>query len=132
MKKLTLTIGRAAKKLGISIETIRYYERIGLISQPIKPTLGYRTYDKDILARLTFIKRAKTLGFSLNEISELLQLDETKCDETKELAQNKLKNIKVKIADLELISHELEELVVACETNTQPKKCPIVSAISGK
>ena len=122
----------AAKELGIGVETIRYYERIGLIDQPIKPMFGHRLYDRKIRETLTFIKRAKTLGFSLSEISEILKLGESRCEETKEIAQLKLKDIQSKIRNLKLISNELNVLINECESNTHLEDCPIVSAISGK
>jgi MerR family mercuric resistance operon transcriptional regulator len=127
-----LTISNAAKEIGISIETIRYYERTGLISQPKKPLSGYRTYNNEAISKLYFIKRAKLLGFSLNEISEIIKLGAGSCEETKELATQKLENIKMKIDALQAISKTLEELIEACEANTQYKGCPIISAISKK
>ena len=125
-----MTISNIAKEVGIGIETIRYYERIGLISQPDKPQSGYRIYNDKTLTKLYFIKRAKTLGFSLNEISEIMKLGEGKCEETKEIALQSLQNIKTKISDLDLISKELEKLINACETNSKYDDCPIVSAIA--
>ena len=89
-KKLTISI--IAKEIGVSVETIRYYERIGLISQPVKPESGYRIYDDEILKKLYFIKRAKKLGFSLNEISDILVIGSKGCKETKDIASLKLLN----------------------------------------
>ncbi len=127
-----LTISSIAKEIGISVETIRYYERIGLISQPEKPSSGYRIYGNDIFEKLYFIKRAKTLGFSLNEISDIMAIGDKGCKETKEIALQKLQNIKNKINDLESISKTLEELIKSCNSNTEYKGCPIISAIAKK
>ena len=75
--KKILTISVAAKKAGIGVETIRYYQRIGLVDEPEKPTSGYRVYSEEVIARLRFIQRAKELGFSLSEISILLELNKS-------------------------------------------------------
>ena len=125
-----LTISNIAKEVGIGVETIRYYERIGLIKQPQKPESGYRVYDKAISQQLFFIKRAKELGFSLKEISDIMIIGDNNCKETKEIALHKLQNIKSKIDDLKSISKSLEALVNACNSNTKYDGCPIVSAIS--
>jgi MerR family mercuric resistance operon transcriptional regulator len=127
-----LTISTIAKEIEISVETIRYYERIGLISQPKKPDSGYRIYNDEILKKLYFIKRAKMLGFSLNEISDILAIGNKGCKKTKEIASLKLQNVRNKINDLESISKTLEELIEACDSNTEYKGCPIFSAISKK
>lgn len=125
-----LTISKVAKEVGIGVETVRYYERIGLISQPEKPAVGYRVYDDKTLTQLFFIKRAKTLGFSLQDIAEIMTLGEKKCQATKTIASQKLQNIKSKITDLELISQELEKMIKACEANPNYNHCPIVTAIA--
>jgi MerR family mercuric resistance operon transcriptional regulator len=127
-----LTISNIAKKVGVGIETIRYYERIGLITQPQKPEIGYRIYNDEILQKLYFIKRAKYLGFSLNEISDIMLIGDNDCRETKEIALHKLQNIKNKIDDLESISKSLEALIEACDSNTKFDGCPIISAIANK
>ena len=90
-----LTISTIAKEIGISVETIRYYQRIGLISQPEKPDSGYRIYDDEILKKLYFIKRAKKLGFSLKEISDIMLIGNKGCEETKKIVSLKLLNVKV-------------------------------------
>ncbi|MEE8577760.1 MAG: MerR family transcriptional regulator, partial [candidate division Zixibacteria bacterium] len=92
-----LTIGRLASAAAINVETIRYYERRGLIEQPAKPRVGYRLYDNETLQRLLFIKRAKTLGFSLDEIENLLTLSEGQCADVQTLAEQKLDRIKAKV-----------------------------------
>ena len=85
MSEKPLTINTTAKKAGIGVETIRYYQRIGLINKPEKPLSGYRVYSEETVSRLRFIQRAKELGFSLAEVTNLLVLGDGRCMETKEL-----------------------------------------------
>ena len=94
------SIGKLAQAAQVSVETIRYYERRGLITQPPKPAQGYRTYTKATLARILFIKRAQELGFTLEEIENLLVLGESHCSEVQELAESKLVSVRSKINDL--------------------------------
>ncbi len=126
MKKRSFTISNTAKEIGIGIETIRYYQRIGLITEPTKPNAGYRIYPQSTLDRLFFIKQAKHLGFSLAEISNLLLLDAGQCDEMKQLTENKLTLINAKIKNLTSISTALKALIHSCENNSSSLKCPII------
>lgn len=124
-------IKMVAQKVGIGIETVRYYQRIGLIEKPEKPLSGYRIYPEDTIERLLFIRRAKEFGFSLEEISTLLTLDASKCVETKELAEHKLEIIKSKLHDLQVIANTLETLIQSCgESNSTQTICPIIKAIA--
>jgi len=129
MSEKPLTINLTAKKAGIGIETMRYYQRIGLINKPEKPLSGYRVYSEETVSRLRFIQRAKELGFSLAEISNLLALDDGRCMETKELATYKLEIIKSKINDLQSIASTLEKLIQSCESNPDYQGCPIIMAL---
>lgn len=129
MSEKPLTIHRAAKEAGISIETIRYYQRIGLIEKPEKPLSSYRVYSKETITRLLFIQRAKELGFSLAEISTLLALGDGRCSETRELAEHKLELINSKLHDLQAIACTLEKLIQSCESNSTHQDCPIITAI---
>lgn len=124
------TISAVARRAGIGVETIRYYQRIGLIKEPVKPVSGYRKYSNKDLEQLQFIQRAKQLGFSLAEIKVLLALGEGSCAQTKELAANKLDDVKGKIRDLTAIAHTLEQLLVSCESNRSTSSCPIIETIS--
>ena len=124
------TISSAAKNAGVGVETIRYYQRIGLIQEPTKPETGYRSYTNEDLQQLKFILRAKQLGFSLAEIKTLLSLGGRSCDETKQLASSKLDDVKGKIKDLKSIATTLEKLVESCESNRGNSACPIIEAIS--
>ena len=130
--KKPITIKIAAKKVGIGIETIRYYQRIGLVDEPGKPLSGYRVYPEETLVRLFFIKCAKKLGFSLAEIVTLLALSDGKCSETRKIAEQKLELIKSKIHDLQAITQTLETLLLSCDANLNPQDCPIITAISNK
>lgn len=132
MSKKPLTISLVAKKSGIGIETIRYYQRIGLIQKPEKPLSGYRVYSEGIIDRLLFIQRAKKLGFSLAEITNLLALDDGRCTEAKELAIHKLEITKNKLNDLQAIASTLDKLIQSCESNSAHQGCPIITAILKK
>ncbi|WP_372834403.1 MerR family transcriptional regulator [Pontibacterium sp.] len=125
-----LTISTAAKQAGVGVETIRYYQRIGLILEPAKPASGYRTYTDQNVQQIQFIQRAKKLGFSLVEIKTLLSLGEGSCDQTKQLASSKLDDVKGKIKDLRAIASTLETLISSCEDNSSNSSCPIIDAIS--
>lgn len=123
------TIGQLAKAAGVNVETIRYYERQGLITQPPKPAQGYRTYPKATLARILFIKRAQELGFTLEEIANLLVLGESHCSEVQELAEGKLVSVRAKINDLCRLERVLEDLVTQCRSNPDNTACPIVESL---
>ena len=110
----TLTIGKLAKAADVNIETIRYYQRVGLISEPEKPNSGYRTYLRTDVARVNFIKRAQQLGFTLKQIQELLQLGEGKCQKVQELDRQKLTEIEERINDLRIIQKSLATLLGKC------------------
>jgi MerR family mercuric resistance operon transcriptional regulator len=129
MSEKPLTINVTAKKAGIGVETIRYYQRIGLINKPEKPLAGYRVYSEKTVSRLRFIQRAKELGFSLTEVTNLLALGDGRCKETKELAAHKLEIIICKINDLQSIASTLEKLIQSCESNPDYQGCPIISAL---
>ena len=123
------SIGKLAQAAQVSVETIRYYERRGLITQPPKPAQGYRTYTKATLARILFIKRAQELGFTLEEIESLLVLGESHCSEVQELAESKLVSVRSKINDLCRLERVLEGLVTQCRSNPDNTACPIVESL---
>jgi len=127
-----LTIGTIAKRSGVSVETIRFYQRQGLIAEPPKPVSGFRTYPTKTIERLTFIQRSKGLGFTLAEIKTLLQLRASDCTATRELTQQKLDLIRSKIADLQAMEVALEQLVTQCEYSQPTDNCPIIAALSDK
>ncbi len=122
-----LTIGMLAKRSGVNVETIRYYQRRNLLHEPSKPRSGYRQYLPEEVRRVRFIKRAQTLGFTLEEISGLLGLDEKKaCLETRDIAAQKLTLIEQKISDLSRMKKALSHLVRACDTAAVDEPCPII------
>ncbi len=127
-----LTIGIVAKHAGVGVETIRFYERQGLIDQPQKPVEGFRHYPDDVVMRIRFIKQAKKLGFSLQEISELLDLSlapEQNCNQIRLRAEAKISVIGSKIEVLDKIKNVLSQLVVACNAQNQSQRCPIIESI---
>ncbi len=124
-----LTIGQLARKAEINLETIRYYERRGLIKRPDKPATGYRQYSNDLLQQLFFIKRAKALGFNLDEIENLLSLSVGHCTEIQSLAVQKLDQVRYKIKDLQRLEDVLSDLVRQCNASADKAHCPIVDAL---
>ncbi len=127
-----LTIGKLADAAGVNIESIRYYQRIGLIHEPLKPFHGYRTYPSETIARVLFIKRAQRLGFTLEEIAELLELGDGHCLQARELAEQKQALIDTHIADLTAMRDTLEKLIQACKENEANRHCAIVEALTAR
>lgn len=123
------TISQLAKAAQVNVETIRYYERKGLLKQPIKPCQGYRKYSEQALATVVFIRRAQKLGFTLAEIASLLALSATNCDDVQHLAESKLEIIEDKIKDLINLKDSLVGLISACKSNPTNKKCPIINSL---
>ena len=126
-----LTIGKLADAAGVSIETIRYYQRRGLLNEPPKPLGGHRRYAPSQAKRLRFIKRAQALGFTLEEIGALLTLDAAcACGETRALAVRKLGLIKQKMADLAVMRQALGDLVRQCDDGNGEASCPIIDVLA--
>lgn len=131
----TFTIGEVAKRSGIGIETIRFYEKEGLIPSPPRTSSGYRQYQPEVVDRLAFISRAKELGFSLSEISELLSLklsSKTKCADVRCRAEDKIAEIENKIKTLRRMKQALTKLTEACNGNGSVSDCPILDALESK
>jgi len=125
-----LTIGRLAALAGVNVETIRYYQRRGLLDEPRKPSGGYRHYPADMARRVRFIKRAQALGFTLEEIASLLRLDGADCcADTRELAAHKIALIERKLLDLAAMRAALAALVHQCNTGQAGGPCPIISVL---
>src|SRR5215471_4015994 len=129
----TMTIGRLAKETGVNIDTIRYYERHGLLPHPSRRESGYREYARADVARLSFIRRAKELGFSLADIAELLSLSHERRDVrgVKRKAEEHLADVERKIDELKRVRRGLKTLIDACPGHGEPASCPIVAALSG-
>ncbi|HEY8033919.1 MAG TPA: Hg(II)-responsive transcriptional regulator [Methylocella sp.] len=126
-----LTIGRLAALADVNVETIRYYQRRGLLDEPRKPSGGYRHYPADMARRVRFIKRAQALGFTLEEIASLLRLDGADCcADTRELAAHKIALIERKLLDLAAMRAALAALVHQCNTGQAGGPCPIISVLA--
>jgi len=126
-----IVIGRLSKDTGTKVETIRYYERVGLLPAPARSEGGYRLYRIDHLKRLNFIRRARTLGFSIDEIRTLLRLaDERKrpCAEVRVVAEAHLEDVRAKIADLKAMERVLRDTVARCAKGTG-SRCPVIEAL---
>ena len=125
-----LTIGRVAKLAGVNVETIRYYQRRRLLAEPDRPHMGYRRYPADIVKHIRFIKRAQALGFTLEEIAELLRLEEARaCAETRALAAHKMRLIDRKLTGLAAMRKALAALVQQCDMKQPSKGCPIIQVL---
>ena len=128
-----LTIGRVAQSAGVAIDTIRFYEREGLLPEPRRRPSGYREYDQGAVSRLRFIRRAKDLGFTLEEIRELLALSADRhggVEGVRERAAARLRAIDARIAELQRVRDGLSELVEACPGHGAPEDCPILKALA--
>jgi len=127
----TLTIGKVAGRAGVHVETIRYYQRLGLVQEPERRMGQIRRYDEQTVFRLRFIKRAQELGFSLDEVRNLLALEDGQsCRETSMMAKSKLASIQARIADLRRMEKLLKGLITECESGKPPQACPIIGALS--
>ena len=125
-------IGSLAKAAGVRVTTIRFYERKGLLSAPPRRTSGYRLYGAEALQRLRFIQEAKTLGFSLREIQELLTLRAVSgrtCLDVRERAMHKIQDVEDKIRQLRRFRKALQHLVAQCEVGGTQGDCPILDAL---
>ncbi len=126
-----LGIGQLAKRGGVGIDTVRYYERNGLLAPRTRLASGYRRYSELELARLRFIRRAQALGFTLKEIKELLALSAQRdVERVKRSAQAKLKDVKSRIAALERVRDGLATLIEACPGHGRAADCPILRALN--
>jgi len=127
-----LTIGQVARLARVGVETVRFYEREGLLQEPARRASGYRQYPEDVIARLRFIRRAKELGFSLKEIRELLALrvdPETTCAEVRSRAEAKIADVEEKIQALQRIRKALVKLTGVCRGRGPTSECPILDAL---
>lgn len=129
----TLSIGQIAEQAGVAIDTVRYYERNGLLAPAGRLESGYRRYGASELRRLRFIRRAKGLGFTLDDIRALLALsDEREVAEVKRAAQRKLDDIDHRIAELQRVRAGLNTLIAACPGHGRAEACPILNALSNE
>lgn len=125
-----LTIGAFARAAGVNVETIRFYQRKGLLPEPDKPSGSIRRYGKADVSRVRFVKSAQRLGFSLDEITDLLLLEDgTHCAEAREQAERKLLDVREKLAHLTHIEQALTDLVACCGSVNGPVRCPLIAAL---
>lgn len=125
-----LTIGQVSRKANVGIETIRYYERLGLLPNPKRKSFSnYRQYKEDMIYRIKFIKNAQELGFSLKEIAELLSFriqSKSTCADVRLRSRSKMTEIDEKIKSLKKIKKALRKLLKQCESGTRSSECPIL------
>lgn len=126
-----LTIGRVAKLAAVNVETVRYYQRRGLLDEPLKPVGAYRRYPAAMVKRIRFIKRAQALGFTLEEVSDLLRFEEARaCAQTRELAAHKVALIERKMTHLAAMREALAGLIGQCDAGQPDGTCPIIQALA--
>lgn len=123
------TIGRLATAAGVNVETVRYYQKRGLIEEPLKPEQGYRKYSYKVIEQIQFIKRAQKLGFSLQEIADLFELGDGHCSDVRIRAEEKCEKIGKQIRDLQALQKTLTSLISACNAGKGTEKCPIVETL---
>lgn len=128
----SFTVGEVAKASGVGVETIRFYEREGLIAEPPRRQSGYRQYPFETVRKVRFIRRAKDLGFTLKEIGELLSLrveSNTTCADVRMMARAKIANIEGKLTEMERMKAALERLARSCRGKGPASECPILDAL---
>jgi MerR family mercuric resistance operon transcriptional regulator len=125
-----MRIGELARSVDVNVETIRYYQRIGLLEFPEKPFGGMRSYKEKDLQRLRFIRHAQQLGFSLEDIRELLELSSSDCKRVEKLAVAKLSLVKTKLRQLRRIESALAKTVEQCARRKGNQPCPIIETLS--
>lgn len=127
---MAFTIGALSKATDVHVETIRYYQRRGLLEEPVRPPGGIRRYTEAHARRLRFIKHAQALGFSLDEIGDLLALEDGRhCREAESLGSRKLSTVRERIRQLHRIERALAELVASCHGNRDKARCPLINAL---
>ncbi|MBS0200422.1 MAG: heavy metal-responsive transcriptional regulator [Proteobacteria bacterium] len=129
-----MKIGQLAQRADVNIDTVRYYEREGLLPKPERLASGYRIYSESDVKRLRFVRRAKALGFTLPEVRELLDLSRSRGDDMasmKAAAQDKINDVRARIAELERVRVALEGLIDSCPGHGALEQCPILNALSG-
>jgi MerR family mercuric resistance operon transcriptional regulator len=131
---IRLTIGQVARRADVGVETVRFYERQGLVPEPPRSASGYRQYPEETIARLHFIQRAKELGFSLREVEELISLrfESSACaSDVKNKAEEKVRDIDDRIRDLQRMRKSLSQLAAACTGRGSTEECSILGALEG-
>jgi Hg(II)-responsive transcriptional regulator len=132
MDRETLRTGEVAAQAGVNVQTLRYYERRGILKEPERRPSGYRVYPADAVRLIRFIKRAQEIGFTLNEIEDLLRLrddQDSACAEVRSAAEAKIEDIEQKIRRLRAMKRALGVLVASCATEGSPRHCPLLEAL---
>jgi MerR family mercuric resistance operon transcriptional regulator len=125
-----LTIGLLAAAAGVNVETIRFYQRRGLLGEPERPHRGVRRYGAADVARVRFIKSAQRIGFSLDEVAQLLQLEDgTRCTQASEIAARRLLDVRQRLADLRRIEAALVDLLARCDGARGRIACPLIASL---
>jgi len=130
-----MKIGEVARQAAVGVETIRYYERKGLLAEPQRRPSGYRQYDESVVARLQFIRRTKELGFTLAEIKELVGLwydAKTRCEHVRQLAQEKVDDVEAKIRTLQKMKRSLKKVIRQCEARESVDDCPLLDGLEDR
>jgi Hg(II)-responsive transcriptional regulator len=128
----TISIGQVARQAGVGIETIRFYEREGLLEEPARGVSGYRQYPEQVVKRIRFIKRAQRLGFSLKEITELLLLRvdaQTTCEKVKQRTEAKIAEVERKLVELQRMRQALLKVASLCTGQGPASACPMLDAL---
>jgi MerR family mercuric resistance operon transcriptional regulator len=128
-----LSVGAFAAEAGVNVETVRFYQRKGLLPEPARPYGRIRRYGARDVARVRFIKSAQRLGFSLDEIAGLLRLEDgTHCEEARAMAEDKLADVRAKLRDLRRIEATLRRLVADCSAARGTIACPLIAALNAR
>lgn len=128
----SLTIGALAAEAGVHVETIRFYQRRRLLPEPARPYGGIRRYGPAEVSRLRFIKAAQRIGFTLDEIAQLLQLEDgTHCSQARTIAEHKLTDVRHRLEDLQRIETALAQLVKRCAAGRGKVTCPLIASLQG-
>jgi MerR family mercuric resistance operon transcriptional regulator len=124
--------GEVADLAGVNVQTLRYYERRGLVPEPPRAPSGYRAYPDSVVGTIRFVKRAQELGFTLAEVAELLQLAEggpDECDTARQVAQTRVRDLERKISDLQRMRDSLVDLLATCHRPRVDRRCPLLRAL---
>lgn len=128
-----MTSGKIAKAAGVNVETLRFYEREGILAEPARTASGYRLYDESAVERIRFVQRAQALGFTLREVRELIALDarpDADCDDLRLRAENKLELVEQKMRELQRMKSALGTLLESCVAGQPVKNCPVMKCLT--
>ena len=129
---MCMRTGELAARAGVNVQTLRYYERRGLLARPARSPAGYRSYPDEAVAVVRFVKRSQELGFTLDEVAELLRLaygGPDDCDAARALAESRVAELERRIADLQRMRGSLAELIATCELPRNRRSCPILTSL---